>query len=167
MQKRRGSKVKQCVEYLNNQLHELLSQLEQTLESQVAGWLNIGTPKEMQELEEEIMKKVAFFAGKLVGAILEAIHLNSRLVIKWQRQASRSGLSNIDWRKVELQTLGGAKVTIETPYARRRTQKKKVGRTRKKRGAGGSGDYPVLRAYPPRGGEAHWCSFTCHSGIIN
>ena len=41
------------------------------------------------------------------------------------------------------QTLGGEEIRISTPYATAKLWS--VGRPRKKRGKGGSGDYPVLR----------------------
>ncbi len=132
--------------HLHNQIDEFIEQLRTRLHQKADEWTTIEKPEEMLNLEEELQSIAGTFQGQIVGGVLEAIHLNLDFVISCQTQALIGGLSNVDWRPVSIQTLGGLEITIRTPYtARKQSKSKRRGRKRKKRGRGGSGDYPVLR----------------------
>ncbi len=130
--------------HLHNEIDKFIEQLRTKLHDKVETWASIEQPEEMLNLEQELQSITGIFQGQMVGSVLEAIHLNLDFVIECQTQALMGGLRNVDWRPVSIQTLGGLEITISSPYTARKKALKR-GRKRKKRGRGGSGDYPVLR----------------------
>lgn len=132
---------------LCSKINKAVDDLKIELLKNVPLWSDIRTPSELFDLEQELQKTLNFFQTKLIGAVFDAIHQDKAFVRKCQRQALSVDSSHKNrggWVDVSIQTLGGQKYKIRTPYLPPR-KKKDSGSREEKLIKEGSGIFPVLR----------------------
>lgn len=126
---------------LCEKIEDEIEQLKENLFQNASNWQKIQTPVEMFVFEKELEKMLQKFHCKMVGTILEGVHQDKTFVAECQTQMRLSGSRNAGWREIPVRSLGGQEISLRTPYRRKRSEKKVLG----KRGKGGNGDYPILR----------------------
>jgi hypothetical protein len=108
------------------------------------------TAESLLRLEENVLQALRFAASHIVGAVVSFLHRDA----EWVKAAVRTlsdlasrPLRHRGRRSTPVRFLGGARLCLDTPYLsedrrQRPGKRRRVGR----RGAAGTGSYPVLEA---------------------
>lgn len=130
--------VERALEGLRGRLLEVMSRRSSVLSA-----------AEMKAVEEEVSLACLGCADAVTGAVIVASHRDAAFVSgAIAPTRTTAGLRHVGLRQVSVRLLGGTEVAVTTPYVSPPTPGSHPGRRRGvgKRGKGGGGRYPVLRA---------------------
>ena len=115
------------------------------IEKRIQDFMSSPDPVAFEALERRLLRTVGFAVSHMLAGVVELLGHDSRWCeqAKWEARASSSSpLRDRGARKTCVRFLSGAVLWIRTPYF----AVDRRGRSRKRRGASGSGAYPYLLA---------------------
>jgi len=135
---------------LSRLLHECLASIESAVLGALESFLENRDAEKLLRMEQEVLRQFSLASSHVVAGVLQFLHEDETWVdesIESAREEAPHPTRSRGQRTTTVRLLGGARLTIETPYViedrrTRRGRKRGVGR----RQASGTGTYPVLEA---------------------
>lgn len=134
-------------EDLNIQVESIINKMTSQLKKLATEGAAVRTGQAFCEYEQQIVFLCRVLAGQITGAVLGTIVRDEQWTSEIVSFFNVSkGLRSVGSRPAVIKTLSGVEVTVDTPYLAPQKNKKRSGRSSRRRRRSGSGIFPVLVA---------------------